>query len=60
MGKCKRIQMFREDELIKEYKSITEASVDLGCVPSTISKICGKRNKAYKGYKFRYKDIDAN
>ena len=52
--------MFREDELIKEYKSITEASVDLGCVPSTISKICGKRNKAFKGYKFKYKDIDAN
>ena len=58
MGKCKKVQMLRDNEIIREFRSITDAATFIGCVPSTISKICGRKNKAYNGYKFKYAEYD--
>lgn len=44
------------DNFIKEYKSIGEASASVNCDNSAISKVCrGKRNKC-GGFKWRYVD----
>lgn len=51
-AKCKkRIAQIKDGEVIKVYQSMTEASKELGCSISAISKACGK-DKTCKGYRW--------
>ncbi|MFN7301685.1 MAG: NUMOD1 domain-containing DNA-binding protein [Bacteroidota bacterium] len=46
-----------KDNFIKEFSSISEAALNLGCKAQSISRVLrGERNKI-KNFKFKYKDI---
>lgn len=49
------ILVFKDDKLIKEYKSISECARDMNLDKGNINKVVKKKYKQYKGYVFRYK-----
>lgn len=55
----KPILCFKNDILIKEYDSITEAANDIGCRLNQISEHLNRplRHKTVRGYTFKYKEV---
>ena len=52
------IEMLKDNILIREFKSVSEASKELGIIVSNISANCRGKNKTCRGYVFRYKSTD--
>nr|QBK85552.1 MAG: HNH endonuclease [Marseillevirus LCMAC101] len=47
-----------EGNFIFQYRSISEASRQTGCVETTISRVCLGLSESTKGFKFKYPDKD--
>jgi len=47
-----------DGDFLKEYKSVTDAAIDLCIDVSCVAKVCCGRHTKAKGYIFRYKDGD--
>lgn len=41
--------------LIKEYSSVLEASIEMKCIPENIRRACVKLSKTAKGFIWEYK-----
>ena len=50
----------KTDEIIEEYKSITDAVNDTGIDGSSISKVARNKRKTAGGYKWKYKEGEEN
>jgi hypothetical protein len=50
------IQLTKEGKELKEYKSIIEASRQIGILNSSITNCLSKRSKSAGGYKWVYKN----
>lgn len=53
---CKVNQLSLDGTLIKEWKSISEASKTLKILDSGICEVCKGKNKTYKGFKWEYRN----
>jgi len=55
-GFCKErpIECFKNTISIKKYKSVEEASMDLGIIPTGISNCLNGRSKSSGGYQWKY------
>lgn len=51
------ILMYKDNVLIKEYKSVSECSKDLNIPVSNISANCRGKYKTCRGYVFKYKNL---
>lgn len=50
----KKVGMYFDDKLIREFNGAMEASRELGCADSTIRKVIYGQQKMHKGYTFKY------
>ena len=55
IGKGKTVQQFKNNELIKEYQTLTDASQKTGFNIGNISACCSGKRKTAGGYTWRYK-----
>lgn len=53
--KAKGVLMYKDELLIKEFGSLTEAANELDTYVTNIHRACNNQSKLIKGFSFKYK-----